>query len=247
VRAATRELELLELHRQTAFTFDEGGRMTHESAPDRSRGKRFSLAGCREGNLAVIRDDVPDVAARELERLVRDEPPMFAPRATPRHLEDYRATLEADGTVVEHYLGLLWVFPAPLSYIHDVELVRSGTSDEDHILTRFADAMPTSLVETGFRQPENLWQPWCVALVDGHVASIAETVRRGPGGAEVGVDTAVGLRGLGLGAAAVAGWSAHPDIEQLTLFYGTSRDNASSRRLTDRLGLRFLGSTLAVA
>ena len=247
VTATTRELEVLELHRQTAFTFDERCRMTHESAPDRSRGTRFSLAGCRGGNLAVIRDDVPDLAARELERLAAEEPPMFSPQAVPVHLEDFRALLGVDGSVVEHGLGLLWVFPAALTYVHDVHLVWSGTSEGHLLLARFADAMPESLVDRGFRRPTDIWEPWCVALVDDQVASIAETVRTGPGGAEVGVDTDVGLRGLGLGAAATAGWSTHPDLDRLRLFYSTTRENTSSRRLTDRLGLRFLGSTFAVS
>ena len=123
----------------------------------------------------------------------------------------------------------------------------SGTSDGDRLLTRLADAMPASLVEIGFREVTDLWAPWCVALAVGEVVSIAETVRTGPGGAEVGVDTAVGFRGRGLAAAATAGWAAHPDLGERTLFYGTGRANTSSRRVTDRLGLRFLGSTFAVS
>jgi hypothetical protein len=243
--AATPELELLELHRHTAFAFDGRGRMTHERAPDRSRGKRFSFVGCREGNLGVIRDDVRDPSARELERLIDEEPPLSSPDAVPVHCEDYLALL--DRPLSAHLLGLLWVFPTPLRYVHEVRLVRSGTSDGDRLLSRFADLVHDSLAEAGFREAGDLWAPWCIALVDGHgVASIAQTVRAGPGGAEVGVNTAIGYRGLGLGAAATAGWSAHPDFEQRTLFYSTSRENRSSRRVATRLGLRFVGSTFAV-
>jgi predicted GNAT family acetyltransferase len=106
--------------------------------------------------------------------------------------------------------------------------------------------VPGSLVEAGFREAGDLWAPWCIALVDGQVASIAQTVRTGPGGAEVGVNTAIGFRGLGLGAATTASWSAHPDLKRWTLFYGTGRDNRSSQRVAARLGLRFIGSTFAV-
>ena len=241
------ERELLELHRQTAFAFDERGRMTHESAPDRSRGKRFSLTGCRDGNLAVVRDDVSQHAAASLARLVADEPPLSSLDALPRHLEEYRAVLERDGDTAEHFLGLLWVFPAPLRYPHALHLVWSGTADGDDLLGRFGEVMPASLMDIGFRGAADLWEPWCVALVGNQVGSIAETVRTGPGGAEVGVDTAVDVRGRGLGAAATAGWSTHRDLAQQTLFYSTGRDNKSSRRLTDRLGLRLLGSTFAVS
>jgi hypothetical protein len=236
----------LEVHRATAFTFNERGRMVYESAPDRSRGKRFSLAGCHDGNLVVIRDDVSDFAAGELQRLAGDEPPLSSPEAMPIHLDEYQEVLDGAGSAVEHLLGLLWVLPGPLTFDHDAHLVWSATSEGDRVLAEFADVMPSGLLDTGFRTPADLWEPWCVALVGGQVASIAESVRTGPHGAEVGVDTAVGFRGHGLAAAATAGWSAHPELADRALFYSTGRDNTSSRRVTERLGLRFLGSTFAV-
>jgi hypothetical protein len=247
VGSALRELDLLELHRQTAFTFDERGRMIHESAPDRSRGRRFSLTGCRQGNLAVIRDDVGDVAARKLERLVAAERPLSCRDTELRRPREYLATLGVDGPVDDYYFGLLWVFPSPLAYGVGVDLVWSGTSEADRLLVRFAEAIPESLLEAGFREPIDLWEPWCVVLVGDRIASIAETVRRGPGGAEIGVKTDVGFRGRGLGAAATAGWSRHQDLYGLTLFYSTGRMNMSSGRVTDRLSLSFMGSTFAVS
>ncbi len=241
---ARRGLELLELHRQTAFTFDDRGRMIHESAPDRSRGKRFSFTGCWEGNLGVIRDDVPDSVALELDRLLHAEPPLCWPDAMPVHLADYLGVLSVP--IADPGPGLLWVIPAPLHYDHDVHLVWSGTTDGDRLLAQFSEAVRGSLVEAGLREAGDLWAPWCVALIDGQVVSVAQTVRTGPRGAEVGVDTAIGFRGLGLGAAATAGWSAHRDLEQRMLFYGTGRSNLSSQRVADRLGLSFIGSTFAV-
>jgi YD repeat-containing protein len=241
--AAMRNLELLALHRQTAFTFDHRGRMIRERAPDRSRGKRFSFTGCREGNLGVIRDDVSDPAALELERLLLTEPPLSSRGAVPVHLGAYLRVL--DSPIADHLLGLLWVFPAPLRYAHDAHLVWSGTGDGDRLLARFSDVVRGSLLEAGFREPGDIWAPWCVALVDGQVVSVAETVRTGPHGAEVGVDTEIGFRGLGLGAAATAGWAAHRDLDQRTLFYSTNRDNRSSQRVAARLGLSFIGSTFA--
>ena len=220
------DLELLALHRQTAFTFDDRGRMQHESAPDRSPGRRFSFAGCQDGNLAVVRHDVPDPVARELQRLVAEEPPLVATDAVPVHLDRYRALLDVDGSAVEHHHGVLWVFPGPVSYDADVDvdIVLSGTSDGDRLLARFADVVPASLREKGFGGPADLWAPWCVATVDGEVASIAETVRRGPAGAEVGVDTAVGFRGRGLAAAVTAAWSRHQELQERVRFYSTSRE-----------------------
>ena len=246
VAAPAGDLEVLDVHRETAFAFDARGRMVHESSPDRSPGRRFSLVGCRDGNVAVVRADVPETVACELDRLVASEPPLSNPDSDPVHLEAYRNLLGAGMASVEHYHGLLWVFPVPLTYEAEAELVLSGTSEADLLVGRFGEAMPASLIDKGFRTPKDLWEPWCVAVVGGEIASIADTVRAGPGGAEVGVDTAVGFRGRGLAAAASAGWCRHPDLADVIRFYGTGRDNSSSRRVAERLGLRFLGATFAV-
>ena len=239
------DLQILDIHRSTAFTFDVRGRMVHESAPDQSTGRRFSFTGCRHGNLPVIRADVPEEVARELDRLVALEPPPAGAEAEPVHLDAYRELLDLDGPL-QHYHGLLWVFQGPLSYESEEELVWSGTIEGDRLLARLGEAMPSSLADKGFLARDDLWEPWCLGVVDAQVASIAETVRTGPAGAEVGVDTAVGFRGRGLGVAATAGWSRHPQLTNHTCFYSTGRDNSSSRRLTERLDLRFLGSTFAV-
>ncbi len=215
--------------------------MVYENAPDRSRGKRFSFAGCRDGNLGVLRDDVADTVADELETLLSDEPPLSTPDATPRHSQEYVYILGAGAN-----LGLLWVFPGPLYGGEDVRLVSSGSDEGADLLRRFDHVMPARLAEVGFRGPSDLWEPWCVALVGGEIASVAETVRSSAGGAEVGVDTEPGFRGRGLGAAVTGGWSRHPHLADRTLFYSASRENASSRRVAERVGLRFLGSTFAV-
>lgn len=235
------DMQVLDLHRATAFTFDARGRMIYENAPDRSRGKRFSFAGCRDGNLGTIRDDVPDVVAADLQGLLGEEPPLFAPDVLPRHLPEYVDLLGGEAG-----LGLLWVFPAPLATGDDTHLVWSGSDEGERLLRKFTEVMPKGLTEIGFRGTGDLWEPWCVAVVGGQIASIAESVRTSEAGAEVGVDTAPSFRGRGLAAAAAAGWSRHPRLAGRTLFYSTSRQNTSSRRVTERLGLRFLGSTFAI-
>lgn len=240
-------LLLLEVHRETGFVFDECGRMVHEAAPDRSRGRRFSFTGCADGNLAVIREDVLGDAACRLEWLLSQESAFADPDAVPINLERYRAVLGSRDAQPESFLGLLWVFRGPLSFGDDSRLVWSGTAEGDRVVERFEQVMAASLRERGFRTVADLWAPWCVTTIDGQVVSVAETVRSSSGGAEVGVDTAVAWRSRGLGAAVTAGWSRHSELQGRTLFYSTSRDNRSSRKLTQRLDLRFLGSTFAVA
>ena len=246
VVAPTLDLEILAVHRQTAFTFDSQGRMIHESSPLKSPGRRFSFAGCQGGNLAVIRADVPDEVAGYLRQLVATEPPLAQPESVPIHLEEYRELLAGTAAPVDPYHGLLWVFPEVMTDEAQTDVVLSGTRDGDELFDRLPDAMPASLEYLGFRSQDDLWEPWCIAMVNGKIASIAETVRVGSAGAEVGVDTTAELRGLGLGAAVTAGWSGHPGIAQSSRFYSTARENTSSRRLAGRLGLRFLGSTFAI-
>jgi hypothetical protein len=221
--------------------------MIHENDPNRSRGKRFSFTGCREGNLAVIRDDVPTDVARELDRLMAEEPPFHRAESHPRLASASLAALGSDHLIDDDLVGLLWVVPTALSCDVAVELVSSGTREASLVLDRFADAMPESLATRGFRERRDLWEPWCIALVDDQIASIAQTVRTGPGGAEVGVDTALELRGRGFAAATTARWSQHPGLVGSTLFYGTSQANASSRRVAERMGLRLIAVTFAVA
>jgi hypothetical protein len=241
VGGTSAELALLDLHRRTAFTLDGRGRMVYESAPDRSRSKRFFVAGCRDGNVGIVRDDVPDAVADEIEMLLAEEQPLSHPQATPRYLQEYVDLLNGAPD-----LGLLWVFPGPLDFGEHAHLVWSGSDEGEELLRCFGQVVPAGLAELGFHGPDNLWEPWCVALIDGEVASVAETVRSGPGGAEVGVDTDPGFRGRGLAAAVTAGWSRHAHLADRTLFYSTGRENKSSRRVTERLGLRFVGSTFAV-
>lgn len=240
-------LELLGLHRSTVFAFDARGRMVHESDPNRSRGKRFSFTGCRDGNLAVVRDDVSDRACEELERLLDAEPPFVDDVAMPHGLEGYLAALGVERPDLGDLCGCLWVFPEEIGLGRDARLVSSGTDQATALLGDFEAAMPATLRSRGFQSPTDLWEPWCAAVVDNRVASIAQTVRTGPGGAEVGVDTASELRGRGLAAAACAGWARHRELEGTTRFYSTGRRNTASRRVTERLGLTRVGSTFAIA
>jgi hypothetical protein len=240
-------MELLHLHRRTAFSFDLLGRMVHENDPGKSRGKRFSMTGCSEGNLAVIRDDVSELASLALERLAAAEPPLSGYDAMPARLHDYLSTLGEVEQVDARRFGYLWTFPNGVESPCEAELVLSGSVESAGLVERLEDAMPEALAERGFGQPTDLWEPWCAAVVDGQVASIAQTVRTGSGGAEVGVDTVPAFCGRGLAAGATAGWSRHPALGGVTLFYSASKINLSSRRVTDRLGLTFVGSTFAIS
>jgi len=89
--------------------------------------------------------------------------------------------------------------------------------------------------------------PWCVALHDRQVASVAFAARLSKAGAEIGVATAPEMRGRGYAATAVARWSRLRSLRSRALFYSTDQTNGSSQRVAARLGLRFLGASVRLS
>jgi RimJ/RimL family protein N-acetyltransferase len=104
--------------------------------------------------------------------------------------------------------------------------------------------VPAGFAEMGFVDVSDFWDPWCVALQDGEVASVAFAARLSETGASLGLATQPEFRGKGYAAAATAGWTRAPALRSRALFYGTDPTNISSRRVAARLGLRFLGASL---
>jgi hypothetical protein len=263
------DADLLALNVATLFVLTESGRILHDNAPDRSPGPRFYVGGCATSNVIRVRHDVGPDTAQSLERLASEEPPLRHPGSNPVHVDEYVRLLAAEAPIVTCTSGLTWSFASAPSFAsgsaflggpslaleprsgaeaHPMfTLVASGTLEGDHLLARLArEGMPTALRTLGFTSASDFWPPWCVALQDGEIASIAFASRLTPVGAETGVATVPELRGRGLAAAATAGWAAHPDLRGHRLFYSTSRTNLSSQRVAARLGLRFLGASFSI-
>ena len=129
-------------------------------------------------------------------------------------LDDYVELLAAEAPVEQRGHGVNYCFPPDFAYEHDVTIVGSDLPEEERAALGVADdqALPEPLVAIGFSTVGKLWTPWCVALHDGEIASLVETVRIGPTGAEAGVNTVPDLHGRGLAAAATAGWAASPSL-----------------------------------
>ncbi len=126
-------------------------------------------------------------------------------------------------------------------------LISSDTPNGDRLHTRLTnEGVPQTLVALGFEVADDIWPPWCIALHDGEIVSIGMTARMGPAGAEAGVITVPAFRRRGFAAAVTAGWAALPSLRDRSLFYSTERANIASRRVADRLGLRFLGASLRI-
>jgi RimJ/RimL family protein N-acetyltransferase len=192
------------------------------------------LAGDRDRNIVHIRDDVDDDLARAVEALATRELPFVDPNVEPRHLGEYARLLRT----TERSFEMGWVFPRDFRYPHDVELV---TSDID-----FDQPLPEHFRSIKFTTVAELWRPWCIALAGGEIASIVETVRRGPRGVECGVNTDPRFRGRGLAAAATAGWAHLETRPGRWLFYSTDRANTASQGVARRLGLQYVGAGVAL-
>jgi hypothetical protein len=196
-----------------------------------------------------IHDNVGDRAALAIEALASTEPPYLDAHATPVHFDRYREILAAEGLVVRCVHEMIWTFPERLEAqdAPGFTLVASDTVEGTRFLGRIATSgMPEPLASLGFKDANDLWAPWCLALRGDDPASIAFSARHGPSGTSVGVVTVPGLRGRGLAAAVTAEWATLPALRGRTLFYSTSRANGSSQRVVARLGLGFVGASLDV-
>jgi hypothetical protein len=139
-----------------------------------------------------------------------------------------------------------YVLPNDVAYQHDARLICSDSpAGQELRATLAAQGLPTGLAGMGFSG--DFWNPWCVALQQDEVASVAFAARLSETGACLGLATSPELRGKGYAAAATAGWARMPTLRSRALFYGTSQTNVSSQRVVARLGLRFLGGSLSLS
>jgi Acetyltransferase (GNAT) domain len=240
------DAELLTIEFQTAFVLERTGRILITNDPDHSPAPRFVLPGCASGNICGVRVDVADAIAMQLMALAASEPPFFDRLSTPRHLDRYIELLSREGPASQPNLGMSYVLPNNVAYPHDARLICSDSPEGQDLRASWATkGIPNGLAEMGFSG--DFWEPWCVALEQGEVASVAFAARLSETGACLGLATSPELRGKGYGAAATAGWARMLALRSRALFYGASQTNISSQRVIARLGLRFLGNSLALS
>jgi hypothetical protein len=235
----TQDAQWLKIDYRTLFVLTPDGRIERENDPDRSPGPRFWLAGCAEGNVFGVRADVPDEIGAEMGALAAREPPFTDPAIPPRYFDRYVALLTRHAPVTRCNFILMYELPHSLRYESDARLVGSDSAEGQALARSLSErGMPEGLTRLGFHRVADLWPPWCAAVIDGQIASIAFAARSSAVGAELGVVTVETCRGRGFAAAAAAGWSSLPSLRERTLFYSTDRENTSSQRVARRLGLR---------
>lgn len=242
------DLELLTIDYRTLFVTTSSGQIVRHNDPDRLPGPLLWLAGCEAGNVAGVHTELAEDIAAEIMSLVATEPPLYTPDACPRHLNRYISLLSHKGNPPKQSRGLIYELPHGLEYGGSPELIVSETAEGQRLYASFEEyGMPAGLRDLGFHDASHLWGPWCVALHDDDVASVAFAARLSEVGAELGIATVHPLRGRGYAAAATAGWSRLPSLQSRALFYSTDQTNVSSQRVAGRVGLRLIGCSLRLS
>lgn len=206
------------------------------------------FAGCSQGNIAHVRDDVDDQLASRLLATGSQEHLWRSADVLPQCLGKIIELLSAAQPVVTIGPGVIYKLPNGLSYAHSATIVRGDSVEGAKMRARFADrGLPKSMLDAGFKSVGDFWEPWCVALDGEEIASIAFAARIAAAGAEIGVYTFPKFRAQGFAAAVTASWSSMPSLADRELFYSTQRSNRSSQRVAARLGLRLIGATLRIS
>lgn len=237
---------------RTIFVLRNDGRMIRTNEPDNSRGRKFYLAGCADGNVGGVGIDVPDDIATKLEALIADEPPWGTGEEIPQRLDQYLSLIKlffdlGPGFNIQSQLHLIYELPHLLQSEINVQLIDHNSIQGKKLLKSWeVSGLPGNLLELGFKSGPDIWPPWCAAVVDDEVASLAFTARLSDKAAELGLVTVKSFRGRGLAAAAVAGWTTIKELQSRKLFYSTSKENLASQRVAEKLGLRRIGTSLTI-
>lgn len=250
------DMRLLHINLATLFALSSSGRIERQNDPDRSPAPRLFFAGCTQGNIAHVRDDVEDEVAGKLLAIAADEPPWRDPWVLPQSIGKLLdvfsshppfATGPASRIPLNVGTGVIYLFPHHMKYQHAVNIVHGDSVEGAAMVARFNQrGMPPSMLDAGFKSVADLWEPWCVGIEGEEVAAIAFAARLGAVGAEIGVYTFPNFRSRGFAAAVTASWSSMASLDGHVLFYSTSRINRSSQRVAARLGLRMIGASVSI-
>ncbi len=239
---------LLALDASTLFTLSDTGRILRENDPDQSPGPTVFFAGCSDGNQIYVHQRVDnDVTTRAL-KLLAEEPLWLNPDTLPAAMPAVLSLLESEthGKAVER--SLIYQLPHRPVVAGDLTFICSGSKEGAWLLNDLQhNGMPKHLVGAGFVSLHDFWAPWCVVMDKQTIAALAFAARLGAQGAEVGVYTFPGWRSQGFAAAVTAKWSSLPDLAGLELFYSSSRENRSSRKVAERLGLQCFAAGLRIS
>lgn len=227
------------LQARTLFVHDAAGRIVAVNELVPTPAPRLFLGRTRHGNLWRFRADLPDAATRRLGALLAEEPSTGDPDLDPVGLPSVLAQLGAEPDSV--WRGPAWRFLDPLppcpsrpgsepARLLGAEEGALGAAHFPWLTVELADLLPCA-----------------AAIRDGQVVSLCFVARGSTEAAEAGVETAEPFRGRGLAPEVVVAWAAEVRRGGREPLYSTSRDNAASRRVAEKLGLIPYGSDLSIA
>lgn len=174
-------------------------------------------------------DGVDIAQASELAALARADGTVEEFERRPPDLDRYREVLGRSAAITSEYRGPAFTFPAALPDCPRAVVV---TSDD------------RAALETHFGWAIEEWdeiQPVVVVVEDGIAVSICHSPASSNRVAEAGVETVEAARGRGYAVDVVAGWATAMRAAGRLPLYGTTWENAASRRVAAKLGLVMYG------
>ncbi|HZU14205.1 MAG TPA: GNAT family N-acetyltransferase [Chloroflexota bacterium] len=224
--------ELIRLHADVLYIYDEHGRMVRSNEPDGKPAPRVHLCQTRDSYLLRFGQTLPaDVAERVSERVQThwSRGPL-RPLETVR--EEIRLILEQQSPTSRVSAGPIYRFPAAVPVPGDVVQV----TGENLEITR--DTYPWLLDELP------AWWPCFAVVRDGAAVSLCFSSRIGSSACEAGVHTLRAFRGRGFAASVTAAWAVAVRAGNRIPLYSTSWENLASQAVARRLGLTVIGSEM---
>ncbi|WP_049793251.1 GNAT family N-acetyltransferase [Conexibacter woesei] len=227
--------QLLRLDVEALFRSTPEGRLIESNETPPAAAPRVFVGRTATSVEWRVRRDVPDGVAAEIGRLAADLPHLPNGIGDAAVYAAIEAVAAGVAPIAERSHGPAFVFAqAPLAPHPDVIEIR-----EDSALLAGQFAV--------LRRELEYVAPLFAVVRDGAVVSACFCARRTDAAAEAGVSTHPDHRGRGHAAAVVNAWRVAIERSGRTPIYSTSYDNASSRAVARRLGLRQYAETFSLA
>ncbi len=236
------QLITLDLHLNTLFVLNGDGRITSTREPGPSPGPLLSLVRGSTGCAWAVRADVPADAARELDGIAREEPPVVNVRHPPVHGARYLSLLtdairsgQEAAAKLRQSAGPAFAFPDTVTQSDEVVIV-----EDERLLQHNFRGWVAGEIAAGR-------SPVTAVIRDGYPVSICFSARCSDVAAEAGVETAEAFRGRGFGSRVTAAWAVAIRASGRIPLYSTSWTNSASLALARKLGLIAYASNWSVS
>ena len=238
------DIELLKLEIETLWVTDARGRLVAPRANHENAAPHMVIGAATDGTTTTFSSELPELLVIKLREEVEASEPSRDPSLQPPALARCADVLARALGPVDITSGPSYIVPPGVEFKSSAEIV---TSDDPR-----AQSLPV-LAKANWAADE--WQalvegrlgPWAAAIANGQIVSLCHSARLAECGAEAGVWTDPSHRDQGHAAAVTAAWAALLAPTGRTLFYSTSADNRSSRRVAARLNLREIGRLWQIA